>query len=365
MRRIVCAALLSVSACATMPPVPAVPPWNELNGSTVSIDDDERRLWSRAKEVRAKFEEDDLFVTDEALTAYLDTLLAALIVEPLPPQIPKPAVYVIRSSVRIGISFPDGAILITTSMLAAIENEAQLAALLGHELGHFMARHRLVQTRFAKTSRSTVERMQLSRENETYCDRYALDAMRRSGYDPRELPKMLQLSEPEEGEWQSWTESFRSHPFTEERIRDLRTAIGVAPGEMLRVDAVRYDHAVVGVLPVAADVELKAGLLDRAQTSIARLLALNPESGRGYYLKGEHARLTEKEGRRSTSARGAYQRAVELAPDDPEAVRALGFLYYGDDNVAGATPLLEKYLKLVPDASDRKLIERYLGRNGP
>jgi hypothetical protein len=35
---------------------------------------------------------------------------------------------------------------------------------------------------------------------------------------------------------------------------------------------------------------------------------------------------------------------------------------HGDGDAARATPLLEKYLSLVPDAADRKLIERYFSK---
>ena len=329
----------------------------------MAINDDERRLWEQAKEVRAQLAEKDLLVNDQALNAYLETVLNGLMLAPVPEQVPKPAVYVMRSPVRIGSSFADGGILVTVGMLAAIQNEAQLAALLGHELGHFTARHAFVQSRFAATNRSTVDRMELSRQNESAADQYALMAMRQAGYDPREALKLLALSKPEEGELSPGMEPFRSHPFTQERIHDLNAAIGAVQGQTLRVDEERYNQAIVSVLPVAADVELKAGQLERANASIARLLALQPDSGRAYYLKAEHARLTERDGRNSAPARQAYQRAVELAPNDPEAVRALGLLYQGDGNMAAATPLLEKYLQLAPDAADRKLIERYLGRH--
>jgi predicted Zn-dependent protease len=362
MRRIAYAALL-LASCATMPPVPTAPAWNEVSGTEIAIEADERILWDTSREERAKLADEGLIVSDAALSAYLNALLTSLIAAPLPTPVPQPEAYVMRSSVRIAGSFPDGGIFITTSMLAAMQNEAQLAALLGHELGHFMGRHRLVQERFAKVSRSTVERMQLSRSHELYADRYAVAAMQRAGYDPRELPRMLQLGEPDE-EGARWTEPFRSHPFTHERVRDLQRDIAVAPGETLRVGTEPYEHAIAGVLSVAAEVELQARALDRAHTSITRLLALRPNSGRAYYLKGEHARLTEREGRQSAPARHAYERAVELAPDDPQAVRALGFLYQGDGNAARAKPLLEKYLTLAPDASDRKLIERYIGRDG-
>jgi len=363
-QRAVAVIVWMLAACATRPPAPAVPPWTALTGTAVSIDADERALWDKAEDQHAKLAQKNLLVTDPALAAYLQSVLAALQVEPIPAEAPRPAVYVIRSSDRTAISFANGEILITTGALAVIQNEAQLAGMLGHELGHVLARHALIDARFAKTSRSTVERMQLAREHEAYADAYAVQAMSGAGYDPHEMPRMLQLIASNETEAPQM-EPFRSHPFTRERIQTLTEHMADAHGQALRTDAERYDHAIVDVLSVAAQAELDAGLLDHANASIARLLALRPESGRGYYLKGEYARLTEREGRRSPTVRDAYKRAVELAPDDPEAVRALGFLYRDDGDLAAATPLLDRYLKLAPDAADRGLIERYLGRNHP
>ncbi len=327
----------------------------------ISIEEDERTLWHDARQAHAELEAKGLIVADEMLATYLNGVLAALMGAPLPEQVPIPSVQVMRSPERNAHTTPDGGILITTSMLAALQNEAQLAALIGHELGHFVGRHRLVQARFEKVSRSTVERMHLSRQNETYSDRFALAAMRHAGYDPREMPRMLQLMESEDAS----RNPFRSHPFIPARIRDVQGEIRPKEEENVRIGAETYAEAIAALLLVAAEVELKAGLLDRAEASISRHLALRPDSGRGHYVKAELARLTTPEGRWSSAARLAYERAVELAPNDPDAVRALGFLYYSDGDLARATVLFEKYLSLVPAAADRKLVERYLAGGSP
>lgn len=360
------AGLLCAASCATMPPVPVVPAWNQLVGAPIPIEDDERELWNEAKERRAYLEKDGQIVTVPELTVYLNGILARLLLDPLPEEAPRPQVWVVRSTDRDAATMADGTILVSTSLLAALENEAQLAALLGHELGHFTARHNLLQKRFDAVSRSTVVRMQLSRDNEAYCDRFSLDVVQRAGYDPRQTVRVMELMKAEEAGRKSGPEQFRSHPFIQERLRDLQRAIRVAPGETPSgaVRAAEYAHAIVTVLPVAAEIELRARLTDRAASTIARLLALQPDSGRAYYLKAELIRLTASEGRLAADARRAYERAVELAPDDPDAVRALGFLYYESGEVTRAWPLLRAYLRLSPEAADRKLVERYLAGEG-
>jgi tetratricopeptide (TPR) repeat protein len=93
-----------------------------------------------------------------------------------------------------------------------------------------------------------------------------------------------------------------------------------------RIEPDRYAQAISGILLPTAELEIEAGEYARATRAIDRYLERFPESGHAYYLKAEVHRHTLPEGRQSTPAREAYERAVQLAPDDPDALRALGFL---------------------------------------
>ncbi|MER2562104.1 MAG: M48 family metalloprotease [Myxococcaceae bacterium] len=56
---------------------------------------------------------------------------------------------VLDSETPNAFSAPGGYVFITTGMIAAVDNEAQLAAVLGHEIGHITGRHAM--TAYAKT----------------------------------------------------------------------------------------------------------------------------------------------------------------------------------------------------------------------
>src|SRR5205823_5790053 len=92
----------------------------------------------------------------------------------LAPGVPAPEVRVVSNVDRQALVLPNGTILVSTSYLAVLENEAQLAGLLGHELGHFIGRHALVGKRYAAVSTSTVERMRLARSLEEEADETGL-----------------------------------------------------------------------------------------------------------------------------------------------------------------------------------------------
>jgi tetratricopeptide (TPR) repeat protein len=175
---------------------------------------------------------------------------------------------------------------------------------------------------------------------------------------------MLELIAEDDSAGRGRYPQFESHPFVPERMRALRGKIPRRAPEQGRRDAARYEAAVTDLLLDAAEQELDAGNLARAEAAIQRHLRLRPDSGRGWYLEAERERRSAREGRRAPAARRAYERAVELAPDDPDALRALGFLCRESGETARARELLAAYLRAAPDAPDRKWIERYLREGG-
>lgn len=358
-----CGLFIGGLACIQVPPLPAVRAWHELGAAETAIEDDERTLWRQAQKVRKELEDGEHFFADENLSTYLNGVLRGLLHYPLPAEAPVPAVYVLRATDQIAWTFADGLILFSTSQLARLQNEAQLASLLGHELAHFLARHSLIKKRFSKLSSSTVERMDVSRDQEIFSDRLGLDLMREAGYDPREALRMLILIERDNVNSSGSVRAWRSHPFVPERIKALRGEIAHEVDADARVGEARYSEAIADLLLASAEIELSDGLLDRADSSIMRHLQLRPESGRGYYVQAEITRRTMPDGGQSGEVRLAYERALEFAPDDPDVLRALGLLYHKSGDASRSTEMFTNYLHVTPDAVDRKIIERYLERD--
>jgi predicted Zn-dependent protease len=351
--------------CPSVPPSPQVVAWDEPGASAIVVDDEERALRDEARRGLAELEKAQLVVTDTKLSAYLASVLARLLPGSLPAGAPVPEVRAVSSIDRQAGALANGTIVVTTSYLASLEDEAQLAGVVGHELSHVLGRDLVRRLRYAEVSRSTVARMRLARSIEEAADRHGLELMRRAGYDPRQMIGALALIEADDTASRSAIPQWESHPYVADRLATLRREIGaVSESEVVRARD-RYEAAIVDVLLLAADAELDARRLDRARAAIDRHLRIRPDSGRGYLLLAEWARLTERDGRRSALARQSYERAVELAPDDPPAVRALAVLYREDGDHHRARALFAKYLRLARDAPDRRLVQRYLdGRDG-
>jgi beta-barrel assembly-enhancing protease len=135
-----------------------------------------------------------------------------------------------------------GFVYVNTGLLKAADNEAQLAGVMGHEIGHIAGRHSLQHMKDAAiaqgiSSIAGVDRDQLvqlgvqlaltlpnSRQDEYDADRRGLATMIQSGYAPTAMPefmkKLMKGNSP--------PEFLSSHPGVPERVANLQRMIPAA-----------------------------------------------------------------------------------------------------------------------------------------
>lgn len=147
-------------------------------------------------------------------------------------------------------ALPGGPIFITRGLLARFENEAQLAGVLGHEIGHVIARHsaehlaksQLAQgligavgiagsddgsggQQSARVAAMVAQMVQLryGRGDEHESDTLGVRLMSEAGYDPRALIDVMRILEQAGGGRQP--EFMSSHPDPGNRAELIREAI--------------------------------------------------------------------------------------------------------------------------------------------
>lgn len=146
-------------------------------------------------------------------------------------------------------ALPGGQIFITTGLLSRLENKDQLAGVLGHEIGHVVARHsaeKLAQMELAQgltgavtmatydpsnpnsgyLAQSVANMLQLKygRDQELQSDDLGVRFMVEAGYNPEELIGVMEILK-QAGGGQRIPEFQSSHPDPENRKEHIRAAI--------------------------------------------------------------------------------------------------------------------------------------------
>jgi predicted Zn-dependent protease len=143
-------------------------------------------------------------------------------------------------------ALPGGQIFITAALLDRLETEAQLAGVLGHEVGHVVGRHgsehlakqKLTQgltgavgvaagdyntARMAQMVGAMIN-MQYGRSDELESDKLGVKFMADAGYDPKSLMRVMEILEEASG-GSSQPEFMSSHPNPGNRIAQIEQAI--------------------------------------------------------------------------------------------------------------------------------------------
>ena len=286
---------------------------------------------------------------------------------------------VLNSDVPNAWALPGGKIAINRGLLTQLNSEAELAAVLGHEIVHAAARHGAqAQSRGTLLSGAVVaagiasrnsKYAQLAglgaglgaqlistrygREAELESDEYGIRYMVAAGYDPQGAVDLqetfVRLSEGRNQDWLSGL--FASHPPSRERLQKNRQlAASLPPGGEL--GELHYQQQLQTLLKskdayasaAAARQALQAGNLREAERLARAALRVEPRESRFYGLLGDISQAQQ----RDTQAERYYDQAIQRDPDWFYFPLARGELRQSMNKLAGARADLQRSLQLLP-----------------
>lgn len=383
---------LLLSGCATV----KIP---NVGESGYSQADDEKRLQKRSEEFVEEIAEGDLLYPDLGLETYLNRLAMRLLPEEVKKENLKITVKVIKDPTLNAFALPNGYIYIHTGMLAAIDNEAQLATLLGHEMTHILHRHAVKQFRSLTNKSAFFAVLQaplayaggdlaslaaqvtfissvygFSRELEDEADDTGFAMIRTDGYDPAEAVKLFEhLEQFIKDEELKLPFFFSTHPNVVARKKNYQKLIAKSPPAAATEQRVTGDMAYQPLTkPVVLDNVMwcfQKGMFKTAERHIQNFLQRYPHEAAGYYLKGELFRqrqdFSKKEKKRDKTkdfpeALAAYEQAIALDQNWAPAYQGRALVYQKQGNIPEAKAAFKKYLEINPNVADKAYVENFL-----
>ena len=320
-----------------------------------------------------------IYDVDPELTRYVAGVGARLAAQS-PVELPYQFV-VLNNSVPNAWALPGGKIAINRGLLTELESEAELAAVLGHEVVHAAARHTarqisrgmllqglVVATAVASSDSdygnlavggaglaAQLVTMKYGRDAELESDFYGMQYMSKAGYDPKgaiTLQKtFVRLSDGRRADWLSGL--FASHPPSQERVNANIATVASLPagGKTGSEEFQRVMQKTRAAKPAYEAYDegrkaLAAKKKDEALTFANKALSLFPAEAHFHALRGDIRLVNDEYDMAVTN----YDRAIE---------RRDGFFYYPLQRglakkelgqLDGAVTDLEKSIQLLPTA---------------
>jgi hypothetical protein len=370
--------LPGLSAWAAEPIAVAQPGERPAPGS------DEAELWYAMERAELDLKKSPRLVRDPALNAYVHDVACKVTGD----YCKDLRVYIVDVPFFNASMAPNGAMIVWTGALLRMQNEADLALVLGHEFGHYRERHTLQQWRKLKKSSAFLSAfgvltygaglgiagmaadlvgaasfLKFSRDKEREADRIGFAQLVAQGYDPNSPVRMWEamLREENAREYGKPIPVFASHPQTRERLEDMHAEVAAIsnPGKELGLE--RYRKATEPFLQHWLEGEMSRRMYATSVQVIGDLRQTSPPEEKGLYTfyLGEAYRRRNKDDDR-TRADALFAEALGEPGAPADAWREHGLSLRAAGNKIEARAALQHYLYLAPAADDRAFVLNYL-----
>jgi predicted Zn-dependent protease len=326
------------------------------------------------KEVFSEIESSGALLNNLPLRSYVDGIGRSLLAEVGPTPFDF-KFYVVKSQEPNAFAIPGGYVFVTTGLLVTAENEQEVAGVLSHEIAHVTMRHisQLIERSkriniasmvamiagmllagggkggeaVAATAMAAQQSLMLkyTREHETDADQNSLHYVTKAGYDPsgllsfmKKISRYSMIAGPKVPTYLS------THPAPDDRIALMENLIQIEAkysGPLKRTGDYRW-------IQTLAFAEEREPLV--AINHFESVVRSEPRDVVGFFGLGLACR---KAGRLDKSIE-AFQKALSMAPREPDLLRELGASYFLAGKMDPAIDCLESVLSLPAGESWQK-----------
>lgn len=320
---------------------------------------------------------------DKALQGYVDSVGKDLANRSHRPDMPY-NFNVVNATYVNAYAFPGGSIAATRGIMLTLQNEAELGALLGHELGHVNARHTASRMSKALVLQGLAAGLAIgvsaseyksltplaaglgsigagallahySREDERQADDLGMEYIVQAGYSPEGMVGLQQhLVDMHDSTPSALEVMFSSHPMSEERRDTARfeadTTYASAKGRPLRRERYMDNTARLRKLePAIKEMQTGEKYMSKKQYAEAekhfrKALAMAPDDYAGLLMM---SKCQLAQGNKREADRYAEE-AKRAQPGEPQALHVAGLAKLGLGNYDAALSQFTRYERALP-----------------
>jgi beta-barrel assembly-enhancing protease len=320
-------------------------------------------LLKDADELDRQFEQKGLLYRDPTAQEYLDRIGKNLISRAPPPDRVVYHFHILRDPMVNAFALPNGSIYVNTGLVAALENEAQLASVIGHEITHVVARHEYTLNRNIRKKAVTLEVIAAlagagglvpagaifgitltvashvsqvlvistvygySRDLEREADTGGYRLLIHAGYDGAALKRSFEILD-EKLEYEPTQPFWRTHPKLQERIATAEELLKSGNSNLPRAaDPSDYLNHLAPLIRYNAILDLDSRRARTAVARVQRLVDWKPGDARNCALLADAYRslgaktVLPQESELSEQGKGqARHRALKLTEEEEQKV---------------------------------------------
>ncbi|MCC2608152.1 M48 family metallopeptidase [Planctobacterium marinum] len=345
---------------------------------------DEGGFWYQVEKIERDVQLSPYRIKDQELNEYVQSVVCRL----TPEYCANIRVYIIDNPNFNAAMFPNGMMHIWSGVFLRLENEAQLASILGHEIGHYLQTHQIQQFRELKdasaaalvidiavgsltgivglgTLLSGSALAEFGRDQEREADIIGLEMMGHAGYDTHESGQVwgLLIAEREADLSKEERSIFwATHPTSEERLSNLNNQSTLFQ-EKWQKEYTREENEfrkqVAKIYHRAMSNHLSLQEYEQTESILERHKNINYDPALIEYFYGELYRLRGEPGDTQLSI-SAYETALQQQSCPKDAHKQLGYLYTKEKNKKLAKKHFGSYLENYPEAEDKAMIKYYM-----
>ena len=361
---------------------------------------DEAELWDIASRHENNLRNSGRMFHDRHVEAYLESITDRMLGSYLDHLGMHLDFILVKEPTLSGWVYPYGTIAVHTGLLAGMDNEAQLASILAHEISHFLQRHSyrelisegrqsligkgigLLATAAVASQTGVIETGLIgsteslwsglvtngySRKLEYVADEEGLVLMAKANYSRDQAVlgfralgdnAMYGVADP--------VKLWSSHPKLDDRIKNLQKEIDrerkrkkdYRPGVVPASES--YYRGIAPALIINARLDIQEQQYARARSALAKYISVRPDDAEAEFLVGESNRKEAPDGPDYSPRMDAYRRALEKDSGFAAAYKELGMAHRRQHEDGKAKLAFEQYLTLAEDAYDAGIIRGYM-----